>query len=186
MTDGPLAGKSDAASADPTSAKNSLTTPRDLFDRLNAKRHYTLDAAASHENALVDRYCTVDGFFDGGGRILLRDELISPDGIKIAETWCPEDGVVFVNCPYGKGLIAPFIAAWATAARERGVESDFLIPANKTEQPWWHEWVWDNATGSRRPWVTGIEFIEGRVKYGGLDGAPFPSCVVSFGPEYGI
>lgn len=181
MTDTPLAGLADAASMDPTSVKNSLTTPRDLFDRLNAEHHFTLDAAASHENALVDRYCTVDGFFDDGGRILLRDTLASPNGIEIARTWDPADGAVFCNPPHGRGLILPFIEAWANAAIIAGVKSVFLVPV-KAEQPWWHQWVWENAFSRPRPWVSALEFVEGRLKYGGMaTAAPFASCIITFG-----
>lgn len=42
-----------------TSSSDSWATPQWLFDELNTKYHFTLDAAASDENHKCDRYYTV-------------------------------------------------------------------------------------------------------------------------------
>lgn len=41
-----------------SSDKNNWETPQALFDELNAKYHFTLDAAASSDNHKVERYYT--------------------------------------------------------------------------------------------------------------------------------
>ncbi|WP_205904891.1 DNA N-6-adenine-methyltransferase [Deinococcus sp. S9] len=69
------------------------TTPRDFFEELNLEFGFTLDAAASHENALCPRYFTKE------------DDALRQD-------W--GDEIVFVNPPYGREL-----RHWvAKAARE--------------------------------------------------------------------
>lgn len=54
-----------------SSDKNNWETPQALFDELNAKYHFTLDAAASLDNHKVDRFYTpeTNGLAqDWGGR----------------------------------------------------------------------------------------------------------------------
>lgn len=41
-----------------TSNKNYWETPQDLFDKLHAEYNFTLDAAATGENAKLDNYYT--------------------------------------------------------------------------------------------------------------------------------
>ena len=43
-----------------SSNKSDWETPQSLFDELNRKYHFTLDAAASHTNHKVGRYFTAD------------------------------------------------------------------------------------------------------------------------------
>ena len=43
-----------------SSDKNFWETPQALFDELNEKYHFTLDAAASHSNHKVGRYYTAE------------------------------------------------------------------------------------------------------------------------------
>lgn len=181
MTDGPLAGLNDAESKVADSEKNSLTTPRWLFDGYDAEYHFALDAAADHENTLVPgRYCTIDGRYALADGVLVKEG--EEDGVATASIWKPEFGTVFCNPPYGTGQIDPFVRAWARARIYNGVTSVFLLPANRTEQEWWQRWVWDNTLSRQRPWVRRIDFIAERLRYGGLRaGAPFPSVVVTFG-----
>ncbi|MFA7296288.1 MAG: DNA N-6-adenine-methyltransferase [Dehalococcoidia bacterium] len=187
MTDKPLAGYSDARSKDARSNKNSTRTPPDLFARRDAVHHFTLDIAADHDNALVrGSYCTVDGHYADGL------QLARIDGIAMAEVWTPDDGAGWCNPPYGVGLLAPFIYAWSEAAQIRGVVSEFLVPV-RTDQPWWHDRVWDNESSATYPWVTRLEFIEGRLGYLDHQGKPildgkgkpakagFESCIITFG-----
>lgn len=177
MTHKPLAGLADAASKDAVSAGNSLTTPRALFDAYDqACGGFRLDAAASHENALVSHYCTVDGEWNRIEPPAIGGIISDRDGIAIAKDWRKEDGPVFCNPPYGRGLMAPFIEAWCEAARLRGVPIALLVPV-RTDQPWFHDHVQFLVR------VGGaVDFLRGRVKYGGLaTGAPFPSMIVRYG-----
>jgi phage N-6-adenine-methyltransferase len=82
----------------------------------------------------------------------------------------PWTGRVWCNPPYGRG-----IAAWvrrAAEAAESG-EADVvvcLVPS-RTDTRWWHDW----ATRGE------VEFIPGRIRFGGHDNsAPFPSVLLVF------
>ena len=93
-------------------------TPADFFDRLHAEFGFTLDAAASADNALCVSYFTQD------------DDALRQD-------WT---GSVWCNPPYGRTL-----GRWLAKAR-RSAESGsadvvvVLVPA-RTDTAWWHEHV---------------------------------------------
>ena len=74
-----------------TSDSMEWTTPRDLFDELDAEFRFDLDAASTHENALCERHWTM-----------------AEDGLEM-----PWEGHVWCNPPYGRG-----IGKWVRKAAE--------------------------------------------------------------------
>jgi site-specific DNA-methyltransferase (adenine-specific) len=159
------------------SGNNGRKTPPDLFKRYNDIHHFTLDGAASHENALVDRYCTIDGTYERYPALSRGTIVWIADGDGLRQSW--QGHSVFLNPPYGRGLLAPFVEkAW----RSNSVHSTpvvALLPV-RTDQEWFHSYVWDYQLRHPREWVE-IEFLRGRVKYDGLTtGAAFPSMVVTW------
>lgn len=84
----------------------------------------------------------------------------------LAQTWAPE--VCWMNPPYGRT-----IGLWVRKAYEaslRGATVVCLLPA-RTDTAWWHDYCMKGE----------IEFIRGRLKFGGSkNSAPFPSAVVIF------
>lgn len=94
-------------------------TRRDFFDPLHAEHQFTIDVAASAENALLRRYFTVEA-----------DGLASPwSGERV---WC--------NPPYSD------IPSWVEKAWVEMVDGTcalvvMLLPANRCEQPWWQTHV---------------------------------------------
>ena len=145
-------------------------TPQDLFDKLDAEYHFTLDVCATAENAKCARYFTPteDGLF---------------------QDW--KDHICWMNPPYGRA-----IGKWIKKAYEAshlnwqhtGATVVCLIPA-RTDTRWWHDYC-----------VKGeITFIKGRLKFVNrafpswkADGshkispAPFPSAIVVFKPSKGL
>ncbi len=106
-----------------SSLTNEWTTPRDLFDELDAEFSFTLDAASTNENALcADHYTERD------------------DGLS--KPWA---GSVWLNPPYGSE-----IGKWMKKAAEtnRGGVTVCLVPA-RTDTAWWHEYVVGHATEVR-------------------------------------
>lgn len=87
----------------------------------------------------------------------------SEDGLK--QQW---EGVVWMNPPYGRT-----IKNWMQKAYESSLEGATvvcLVPS-RTDTQWWHEYAMKGD----------IEFIRGRLKFGGSkNSAPFPSAVVVF------
>lgn len=101
----------------PASKRGDWPTPRWLFDALNARFDFTLDAAASAGNALCPRFYDAD-----------RDGL--------AQSWAGER--VWLNAPYGR-VLRQWIAK-ARAEGEAGATVVCLVPA-RTDTKWWHEHV---------------------------------------------
>lgn len=139
------------------------TTERRLFDLLDSEAGFSLDAAASEENHLCDRYITAE-----------MDAFVSP--------WAA-GGPVFLNHPYGIGKTA----RWMKRAREQALEHRVpvyaLSPASMGSS-WMHHLV--------VPFAAEIRVLVGRVMFGGVtckDGsigmvsAPFDSCVIVFPPR---
>ena len=85
------------------------------------------------------------------------------DGLQ--QKW---EGVCWMNPPYGKE-----IKKWMKKAYESSLEGATvvcLVPS-RTDTRWWHEYAMKGK----------IEFIKGRLKFGGSkNSAPFPSAVVIF------
>lgn len=93
-------------------------TPGEIFDPLHAHHRFTLDVAASATNARVPRY--FDRMADG-----------------LVQSWAGER--VWCNPPFS-ALPAWTRKAWNETASECPLVV-MLLPANRTEQPWWHEYV---------------------------------------------
>ena len=136
-----------------TSDKNDWETPQDFFNELHKEFDFTLDAAASHENAKLDNYYTVE-----------------ENGLE--HNW---EGRVFVNPPYGSE-----IKHWVEKAYKESLEPYnecvvMLIPS-RTDTRYWHDYIFNKATDIR--FLKGrLKFeLNGQAK----QSAPFPSAVIVY------
>lgn len=110
-----------------------------LFAPLDLRFGFTIDVAASEANTRCAR------FYD-------RDT----DGL--AQSWAGE--VVWCNPPYS--AIAPWVAkAWAECGSALTIV--MLLPANRTEQGWWHAMVEPFRDRNRSPLA--VEFIKDRQRF---------------------
>jgi phage N-6-adenine-methyltransferase len=126
----------------------------------------------------TDLWATPQDFFDKLNDLhgFELDVCATPDNAKcnkyytvaddgLAQQW---QGVCWMNPPYGRD-----IKAWMKKAYEsslNGAKVVCLVPA-RTDTQWWHDYAMKGQ----------IEFIKGRLKFGGhKDSAPFPSAVVVF------
>jgi phage N-6-adenine-methyltransferase len=126
----------------------------------------------------TDLWATPQDFFDKLNALhgFELDVCATPDNAKcnkyytvaddgLAQQW---QGVCWMNPPYGRD-----IKAWMKKAYEsslNGAKVVCLVPA-RTDTQWWHDYAMKGQ----------IEFIKGRLKFGGhKDSAPFPSAVVVF------
>lgn len=135
-------------------AVDERVTPAELFEAFNERYGFTLDAAANASNAKTSRFYDLDA-----------------NGLR--QPWAPER--VWCNPPYSN------LAAWlykATREFEAGCPIIvMLLPANRTEQKWWQQFVEpfrDRPGGFLR-----TEFIARRRNFGvpGNEGAVYPSGV---------
>lgn len=116
-----------------------------LFAELDARFHFTLDVAAAAHNAKCERYFDLDA-----------------DGLT--QSWGGER--VWCNPPYSS------IEPWVAKAWDEWHEPDprcrpslivMLLPANRTEQGWWQDYVEpfrERSFASLR-----VEFLRGRRRF---------------------
>ena len=115
-------------------------TPPEVFDPLHERFQFTLDVAASHHNAKLERYLTV-----------------GDDGLTTSwaghRVWC--------NPPYSD------IDTWVRKAWvEWGTGAELivmLLPANRTEQLWWQAHVEPHRDRPDSP--LRVEFLAGRLRF---------------------
>jgi phage N-6-adenine-methyltransferase len=131
------------------------------FAPLHERFRFTVDAAASKENARLPRYWTAQD-----------DALSLPwDGERV---WC--------NPPYSH----PNLEAWTAAAWDKHTAAGLivmLVPANRTEQQWWQRNVEpfrDRSLGLRTEFLPGrIRFLlPGQLLIGPDERPPFGCCLL--------
>jgi phage N-6-adenine-methyltransferase len=99
-----------------SSASDDWPTPQNLFDALDTEFDFTLDPAATVENAKCAKYYT-------------REQ----NGLS--KDWAGE--TVFLNPPYGRG-----IGQWVSKAYETALTGSVvvcLLPS-RTDTSWWHRY----------------------------------------------
>ncbi|MDL2237607.1 phage N-6-adenine-methyltransferase [Christensenellaceae bacterium OttesenSCG-928-K19] len=142
-----------------SSKSNEWETPQVLFDKLNMEFRFTLDPAATIQNAKCNRFYTME---DDG---LMQD-------------WQGER--VFCNPPYGRQLSA-WIKKCYDESRKPGTTVVMLIPA-RTDIKAFHKYILGNA--EIRFLKGRLKFINRLLPSYREDGdfktspAPFPSMVV--------
>ena len=145
-----------------SSKSDEWETPQDLFDKLNAEFHFTLDPCCREYNHKCDKYFTQED-----------------DGLH--KSWLGE--VVFCNPPYGKS-IGKWVEKCYNEYKENGTTIVMLIPS-RTDTSWFHKYIWHEATEIR--FVEGrLRFINRTFPSWREDGnfkvspAPFPSMIVIY------
>ena len=98
-----------------TSNTDLWSTPQWLFDKLNEKYHFDLDACATEENAKCKNYFTKE-----------------IDGLK--QEW---KGIIFMNPPYGRE-----IGNWIKKAYESSLDGALVICLlpSRTDTKWFHDY----------------------------------------------
>jgi phage N-6-adenine-methyltransferase len=129
-------------------------TPKDLFAKLNAVFHFTVDLAATKENTLCPEYCSAEGG-DNGFFDLTKDSFSGID-------WC------WCNPPYGADT-----ERWVEKVAENVPRTVMLLPASPGTQ-WWHRTLWPRANT--------VTFIRGRLTFDGAPApAQFDSVLITIG-----
>lgn len=144
--------------------RDDLGTDPALFDRLNARFGFTLDVCATAANAKCADYFSLERGQDG-----------------LEKDW---SGRVWCNPPYSQ------LAKWTAKAwhEERLMHVDLivmLVPANRTEQVWWHDYIESYRGGPSLD----VEFLQGRQRFvmpgkeniGPNERPPFGCCLLIWG-----
>lgn len=132
-----------------------------LWAELQERFHFSVDAAASHENALLDRHWT-----------------LAENGLK--QSWLGER--VWCNPPFSR--ISPWVEkAWQEVGWAELIV--MILPANRTEQGWWQNHIEPFRDGRADP-TCRVEFLRGRTRFikpgqrriGPNERPPFGCCLV--------
>ncbi|HEX6461127.1 MAG TPA: DNA N-6-adenine-methyltransferase [Thermoleophilaceae bacterium] len=119
-------------------------TPVELFAVLHKRFRFTVDAAALPYNRKLDRFW-------------------SPEDDGLAQDWTGER--IWCNPPFSE--IPPWVQKAAESLADLVV---MLVPANRTEQAWWQEYVEPHRDRGGR---LRVEFLRGRLPFG-IGSAPAP------------
>ena len=133
-----------------SSASDKWATPQDLFDKLNAEFHFTLDPCADEFNYKCDKYYTK-----------------AQDGL--AQAWSGER--VFCNPPYGRE-IAKWVRKCFDEVYSGGCDLVVALLPARTDTKWFHNYVYNKT--EIRFLDKRIKFG------GQKQPAPFPSMVAIF------
>nr|DAI30655.1 MAG TPA: DNA N-6-adenine-methyltransferase [Caudoviricetes sp.] len=134
-----------------SSEREDWETPQSFFDGLNREFHFTLDAAASPENAKCANYYTKE-----------------QDGL--AQSWAGH--TVWVNPPYGRYTTGLWVRKAYEEHQRTGCTVVMLLPA-RTDTIWFHDFVLGKAEIA---FVRGrLKFSNCKFP------APFPSLVAIYG-----
>jgi phage N-6-adenine-methyltransferase len=134
------------------------------FAVFHKRFRFTIDAAATRANARLPRYWTEDD-----------------DALK--QSWAGER--VWCNPPYSH----PNLARFAEKAWSESQAADLivmLVPANRTEQRWWQDWIEpdrDDGHGLHTEFLPGrIRFLApGQAEIGPNERPPFGCCLLVWG-----
>lgn len=115
-------------------------TPADIYDPLHAEFGFTLDAAAARHNAKCKRFFARAPWTPFEARQVGlwpeswvdHPEAIAMDGLS--QDW-PEGEAIWCNPPFSE------LYPWVEKAHGCRATVVMLLPANRTEQPWWQEFV---------------------------------------------
>lgn len=137
--------------------------PMDVFAPWHKRFRFTVDAAALPHNAKLPRFWT-------------------PEDDGLAQSWTGER--VYCNPPHSN--VAPWLAkAW----QDEPDLAVLLIPANRTEQSWWHKYVEPYRDRPSSGVVdVRVEFLAGRLRFIAHDDTeirpnarpPYGCCLVIF------
>jgi phage N-6-adenine-methyltransferase len=129
-------------------------TPRDLFDQLNHEFHFTVDLAASPENALCPKYYSLENSAFGAA-------------------WTGESA--YCNPPYGRG-IRDWVEKACQDSKAPATKIVMLLPA-RTDTRWFHTSL---ETVNEIRFIMGRLVFSGGG--GELNSAPFPSMLLVWDP----
>jgi len=141
-----------------SSGKDDWETPNSFFSILDSEFHFTLDACANSDN-------------------FKHECFISEAENALSLDWSKEtNGAIWCNPPYSTAKV------WVKHAFKCSYNGATIVMlvASRTDTIMFHEYILPFAE---------IRFVKGRLKFGRCGvraptGAPFPSLVAIFRPEY--
>jgi len=115
-------------------------TPAKVYDPLHVEFGFTLDVAAARHNAKCPRYYAKAAYTPleaSQGQLFPTSLTGDPDALGfdgLVQPWA-RDEVVWCNPPFSD------LRPWLEKAHGAECTVVMLLPANRTEQPWWQRYV---------------------------------------------
>ena len=138
-----------------SSEDDTWTTPADFYKALDQEFNFGLDAAALASSALCPLWYGPNHHDPSMRDAFMRSWQFDAQGENI-----------FLNPPYGRT-----IKDWMRKANQeaqKGPGAIVCLVPSRTDTKWWHDFCIEHE----------VRFIRSRLKFGGLERAPFPSAVV--------
>jgi hypothetical protein len=137
-------------------------TPPDVFDPLNDEFRFTLDVAAARHNSKCRRYYALgpSPHFDPRQGLLFPEVFVGDEdaaGIDgLVQPWARGERI-WCNPPFSN------IEPWVRRAAFAEATVVMLLPANRTEQPWWQSDI-EPIRDGRAGWKSSprTRFLAGR------------------------
>lgn len=156
-------------------------TPADVFDPLNKEFGFTLDVAAARHNAKCQRFFAKspeETVFTRAQGDLWKERMreqgaMGFDGLSYE--WARYE-VVWCNPPFSD------IAPWVEKAHSASCTVVMLLPANRTEQPWWQRYI--EPYRDKRLGALATRFLAGRRSF--LHHGEKIGNTTSMSPPFGI
>lgn len=164
------------------SGSDEWRTPPAYFRERWERFHFTVDAAASMSNTLVQECggeCDDGGWCRAANHAVGRFYTVEDSGLEAAHY--VEGDRVFCNPPYSNP--GPWVELAATLAKERGVLWDMLLPPG-VDTRWFARFIWNHRAQRFRDGVEG-RFYDGRLHFVGEPGKDSPrqgNLIVTFLP----
>ncbi len=138
-------------------------TPASVFDPLNAEFRFTVDVAANRHNTKCGRYYVKnpeETIFTRQQASFWQERLQQSGALGfdgLSHSWDGE--VAWCNPPFSD------IRPWVEKAHGSNATVVMLLPANRTEQPWWQEFVEPIRDGKTRLGLVQTRFLSGRKSF---------------------
>jgi len=149
-----------------SSKSHKWRTPLEVFEPLNRRFRFKLDAAASKENTKCADYISEDQ--DGLNGLPWVEHIRNPERYD----------AVWLNPPYGRD-----VGKWMQRAYEQSQQCGLIVVClvfASTDTTWWRDWVWR---------AEHVKLLTGRIRFLDHEGveqsaAPKGSAIVVFKPNY--
>jgi hypothetical protein len=131
-------------------------TTWEVFEPLHERFGFTIDVAASKENAKLERFYSIED--DGLSKVWSGERVWCNPPYSSIEPWVEK--AAFWSHSHDSGVPAkhsPGENLWVEPAELIVM----LLPANRTEQGWWQRWI----EPGRRGGMIQAEFLPGRMRF---------------------
>jgi len=155
-------------------------TPDDLYEKYRKKYGIEIDVCADKDNTKCENFISPEmDMFETVWHVIgwMNPPYNKPE--KACKKKCKKEKCA--NRGWHRKVNLPGQIDFVKRVVEMGTITVCLLPA-RTDTKIFHKYIWDKQRRRPYPWVKELDFLEGRIRFKGMDApAPFPSMIVVFG-----